>query len=168
MKKLRRWKERARAWFGARTKREQILIRLCSGFMVLFFFYTAVWLPVSARRDDELARIARYEVAIARLGALSEPGSTGASRTVSLQGNDTPLDVLVTKSAETVALPIRRLEPGQTNVSVTMDAVKFDTLVGWLDTLARENGVTAAVLTLERQTEPGVVSVRLTLERGAS
>ena len=168
MKSLLRSQVRIRVWFGARTKREQALIRLCGGFLAIFVFFSTIWLPVTARRDAELARIERYDVAIARLGALSEPTGASASQMLTVQGADTPLDVLVTKSAETLALPIRRLEPGQTSVSVTMDAVKFDTLVGWLDTLARENGVTAAALTLERQTAPGVVGVRLTLERGAS
>lgn len=168
MNTLRRWQGRAQIWFGARTKREQTLLRLCAGFMALFVFFSAVWLPVSTTRDAEFARIARYDVAIARLDSLSEPTKAGVSETAAVQGTDTPLAVLVAKSAETAALPIRRLEPGQTSVSVTMDAVKFDMLVGWLDTLARENGVTAAALTLERQTAPGAVSVRLTLERGAS
>ena len=60
---------------------------------------------------------------------------------------------------------IRRVEPdGESRVRVRMEGVAFDTLMRWLAELHRRYGVRVTSVSIDRESSPGRVNVRLTLE----
>ncbi len=60
---------------------------------------------------------------------------------------------------------IRRVEPdGESRVRVRMEGVAFDALMRWLAELHRRYGVRVTSVSIDRESSPGRVNVRLTLE----
>jgi general secretion pathway protein M len=60
---------------------------------------------------------------------------------------------------------VKRVEPlGPKSVRVSMEGASFDSLVDWLDGLARDFGVTATDFSVDRVEGVGLVNARVTLE----
>jgi general secretion pathway protein M len=71
---------------------------------------------------------------------------------------------LVTRTARESGLTLQRFEPsGDDSIRVWLEKVPFSQVSGWLETLNIDNGVEIEQASMDRQNEPGFVSVRLTL-----
>jgi len=152
------------AWAG-RTAREQILLAglavLVAGMLVWFGLLapTLAW-----RAEAERAYVAAaedYETLLAQLAQYQALSS----------GQDTRIDdrealrTLADRTAREQALAISRVQPLEDGrLGVWLDSVEADALMVWLSLLAREHGVRADRVSLDRDGER-VVRAQLTLAR---
>lgn len=75
-----------------------------------------------------------------------------------------PLRERVTTSAQATGIDIRRIDPQGAALSISLDAIAFTTLLGWVESLTINSGVRIFSAEIGRRPEPGIVSARIVLE----
>ncbi|WP_299689804.1 type II secretion system protein M [uncultured Tateyamaria sp.] len=120
--------------------------------------WSVIVAPAVSSREDSFAQLRKIDVLWAVLDRLPE----GVHR----QTPDTtaPLRQRVTASARSADIDIRRLDPQGSLLSVSLDAVPFTALIGWLDTLTSRSGVRVRSAEIGRRPEPGIVTARIVME----
>lgn len=144
-------------WIDARSPRERALLLGLAGVAALALFVTLVWRPIDAARSAARADIARYD----RIAARLRVAGPDVARLAAARGGAP--STLITASATRAGLTIQRIEPQGASIGVTLDAARFDALVGWLAGLERDAGLGIRDVKLERRPDPGIVGVQLTL-----
>ncbi|WP_299613317.1 type II secretion system protein GspM [uncultured Tateyamaria sp.] len=114
--------------------------------------------PSLSSRSDSFAQLRKIDVLWAVLDQLPDTLTLPATRTTQ------PLRGRVTASARTASIDIRRLDPQGTALSVSLDAVPFTALLGWLETLTTTAEVQVYSAEIGRRPEPGIVSARIVME----
>ncbi len=150
--------------------RERLMLLLGGAAVVFTLIYLLLLEPFvnereRLRQDIELQRelLGWMRNAAAEMQHLRGGGAVSRGTA----GSTTPLLTLVDGSARRQGLgeALKRVQPdGQSGVRVWLEQVAFDALLAWLDTLERDSGVVVSALVVEPQ-EPGLVKVRLSLER---
>jgi general secretion pathway protein M len=146
------------AFWVARTARERVLIAILVLFAAVFLVVTTVWQPLLRHRIALTDDIARYARATTALSAIP------AGLTVPVTA-DMPLPSVITDTAATFQLTIRRLQPSEGAADITLDDAPFDAVLLWLDALERDHGLRIINLTLTRRPEPGLVATNLMIGR---
>jgi general secretion pathway protein M len=146
--------------FTKLTPREKILL-LGGGVMLLvlgLWFY--LWQPIAQERHAQRDRIARYLSVISIARAADDRGTVVARQPV----NPTALAPRVTQSAEAAGITLARLDPEGARLRVTVAKAGFTDLTVWIAALEASSGMRALSVEMSRLTEPGQVSLRMTLE----
>lgn len=162
---------RLTAQYDQLPRRDQQALVILAIALLLGLLYLGVWRPaasfhdsaVDSRRNAEelLTWMDANQAALRRLsGAAAEPSAANVDR----PENGRALMALVTRSAGESGLVLQRFEPsGEGAIRVWLEKVPFGQVAGWLETLNTTNGVQIDQASMDRQDEPGLVSVRLTL-----
>ncbi|MFT6531923.1 MAG: general secretion pathway protein M [Limimaricola cinnabarinus] len=141
--------------------RERLLVLGVLPVVAVLALIWYVWLPLQDHRRALTERIADYRLVEASArAAAARPGTQRPE----LSQDRAPLAARVTRSAEAAGLLLRRLEPDGGLLRVTIDEAAFDTVLLWISDLETDEAVGIAAIEAERRIEPGVVSLRLTLE----
>lgn len=161
-----------REWWDALATRERLILGAGAALTALLLLWALLWQPLVSevrRMETEVAaqreNLRWMQAAAAELQQLRGSGAPAAG----LAGRS--LLGVADQSARSAGLGtgLKRIEPdGADAVRVRLEGVSFDTVVLWLDGLARQSGVTANSVTVERTEAPGLVNVRLTLQAGVS
>lgn len=141
------------------SMREKVLILGAVVFGALALGYVYVWEPLAEQRARSLADIDSAERAATRLAAYE-----GTPLPVRAGPQET-LGAVIASSARGRRIAISRLEPEGGIVRVSIADVAFDALLGWLADLKSDHSAQVASIEIERLTEPGIVTTRLTLRR---
>lgn len=159
-------------WWNAQGTQERLFLGIGGVVVALIMVWAVLWQPlVSAVRQlqDEVAaqreNLSWMQASAAELQQLRGSGASAAG----LGGRS--LLAVADQSARSVGLGngLKRIEPESADaVRVRLEGVAFDTVLQWLDGLAREAGVLASSVSVERAATPNQVNVRLTLSAGAS
>lgn len=149
----------AQMWWEARAPREQLLLVVMGGAILLWFGVAAIWQPLQAARVRLGDQVVRYE------RALSVLQSQPVSATPVIAPDDRPLNVVITETAAAFQLTIRRLEPEGSRIRVVLDEVPFESVILWLETVQRTESLTITEIEMIRRPAPGVVNAVLALER---
>lgn len=160
---LRRRLDEAGVWFRARSPRERILICAMAVLLVGYGLFEFVWRPVSAIREDAAAEIVRLERAMAALRAV-DPGAEAGPAS---PGSGLPPSTAVTRSAATLGLGIRRLEPDGGGLRVSLDEASADVILAWLALLETDHGLRVATIRMDRRPAPGLVTAEIGLKSDA-
>ncbi|HEY9119318.1 MAG TPA: type II secretion system protein M [Marinobacter sp.] len=159
------------AQYDQLPRRDQQALSVLAIAVLLGILYFAVWTPAVGFHDDALSERERSAELLAWMEANNEALQrlSGAS---GRQGNtpvDTPEDgrelmALVTRSASEAGLSLQRFEPsGDSAIRVWLDGAPFTAVASWLEQLNTGHGVQIDQASMDRQNDPGMVSVRLTL-----
>ena len=129
---------------------------------VAVWFYG--WQPVVAQRDAQQDRIARYLTLID-----IAQGTPDAAPTATLQcETEAALAPRITQSADSVGIPLARLDPEGPRLRITVSDTRYVDAIAWISRLETQDCVRAASVEMARLTEPGRVSLRMTLEDAGS
>ena len=149
-----------RAFWAARTPREHVLIMVLGLISAAGVLITMIWHPLQQNRSALHDDIARYSHAMAILSAI--PAGAGIQPTATAE---LPLPSIITDTAATFQLAVRRLQPTENTADVTLEDAPFDAVLLWVDTLERDHGLRMVSLTLTRRPEPGIVAATLIVGR---
>ncbi|WP_341212341.1 type II secretion system protein GspM [uncultured Limimaricola sp.] len=141
--------------------RERMLLFVVLPVALILALIWFVWLPLNEHRRSLGAEIANYRLVEASARAAA---ARPATQRPELSQDRAPLAARVTRSAEAAGLLLRRLEPDGGLLRVTIDEAAFDAVILWISDLETDEAVGVVAIEAERRTEPGVVSLRLTLE----
>ncbi|AOY87788.1 general secretion pathway protein GspM [Marinobacter salinus] len=159
------------AQYDQLPRRDQQAVTVLAIAIFLGILYFAVWQPVSAFNDQAassrenaselLAWMQSNEAAIKRLGTAGGSSDTGS---VNKPANGRALMALVTSSARDAGLSLQRFEPsGEDAIRVWLEGAPFADVAAWLEGLKSDHGIIIDQAAMDRASEPGRVSVRLTL-----
>ncbi len=159
------WVEQLRTRWRSLQPRERLVLGIGSPLVAIMLAYGLLWLPL----QRELTRL---RVSVPQVRAQLEQMRSQAQEVVRLraQTRDAPsggnLLTLLERSAQERGLRqyITRMEPeGQGAVRLGLDAVGFNTLIGWLAELQQQNSVHVDSASISARTESGMVDARLLL-----
>lgn len=152
-----------------RRDQQALMVLFIAVFLGILYF--AIWRPAVTFHDNAVSSrenaeelMAWLEANRASLQRLAGGAGSQASTNVDRPADGRALMALVTRSASESGLALQRFEPsGDDAIRVWLDKVPFGQVAGWLETLNVNNGVEIEQASMDRQNEPGLVSVRLTL-----
>ena len=149
--------------------RDRRVLLAGAGIVTIFLIWAFVWHPLAlqqaqlteqldnARRDLAFVRVAEAEVESLR--------NAGVRSRADRQGKS--LLALADVSARGAGLEgvLKRLEPiGSHSVRASFEFASFDTLIAWIEDLARDYGVQITDFSTDRVDSTGLVNARVTLE----
>jgi general secretion pathway protein M len=159
------------AQYDQLPRRDQQALSVLAVAIILGILYFGVWRPATGFHNEAVESRERATELLAWLEANSKSlerlSSAGSSQGPA--GADTPADgralmALVTRSAGEAGLSLQRFEPsGEDAIRVWLEGAPFTKVASWLERLNTGHGVQIDQASMDRQNDPGIVSVRLTL-----
>lgn len=160
-------------WWDGLATRERLILLGGGAVLVLVLLWALLWQPLASSVREQQAEVAAQRENLRWMqnaaAELQQLRGSGVQAGAGLAGRS--LLAVADQSARSAGLGngLKRIEPESGNaVRVRLEGVAFDAVVVWLDGLAREAGVLATTIAVERAGAPGLVNVRLTLAPGAS
>lgn len=159
------------AQFDQMPRRDQQALMVLGIAVILGILYFAIWRPAVSYHDNAVNSrenaaelLAWMDANRASLQRLSGGALGQSSANVNKPADGRALMALVTRSAGESGLTLQRFEPSGNNaIRVWLEKVPFGQVASWLEMLNIDNGVEIEQASMDRQNEPGLVSVRLTL-----
>ena len=158
-----------RTWWDGLQVRERRLLGVGAAVVAVLLGWALVWYPLAHARADLDKRVARQREDMAWMrqaaGEARELRAQGTHGRAERQGKS--LLALADVSARSAGLSgaLKRVEPaGGKSVRLSFEVADFDALMNWLDALARDFGVQATDLSVDKVEGLGLVNARATLE----
>lgn len=155
--------------FLALSLREQLLVGIAAGAILLALLFLLVWEPLSKgvnrlRVDVTTMQELVTELSQARSLVLSGRGGVGV-----IQGQGRSLLSIADQTGRENGLgeAITRMQPeGDATVRVWLEQADFAALLRWLSMLENTYGISVVEAAIDREAQPGLVRARLGLVRG--
>jgi general secretion pathway protein M len=150
----------ADTWYENQSPRDQSIIKVLAGVMLLSLFYVWIWVPVTGfpvKAENQLK---------AQM-ALHQKMKDNAWRFHHAATGDTGQSVLaiVNSSARNQNIDLKRFEPeGESGLRIWLDDVRFNAAISWLTMLQTQYGIRASQISMDKSTS-GAVNVRALLIR---
>ncbi|NRA83154.1 MAG: type II secretion system protein M [Gammaproteobacteria bacterium] len=144
--------------------RERNLVLGLAGIVLVALVYFVLYQPLQTRLE-------RAQTSLNREVKLSQWVETNATKVAILRTNQGvtssggSLDQLVNRSAREFGLVINRLQPQNNKLNVTLDKVKFSSVLQWLEKLQHQNGINIDSVDFRAESTPGLVRVRVLLAK---
>lgn len=159
-----------REWFESLDTRQRLILLGGASLFGIFLLWLLAWRPLAGGVDRletevEAQRETLLWMQKAAVEIRSLRGSGAQAGSAGLGGRS--LLAVVDQSARSAGLSngLKRIEPESADsVRVRLEAVSFDTVLGWLDEMSRQFGISASMVSIEREGAPGQVNMRLTLQ----
>ena len=159
------------AQYDQLPRRDQQALSALAVAVLLGILYFGVWRPATGFHNEAVESRERATELLAWLEAnrQSLERLSSANSSSGGAGSDTPVDgralmALVTRSASESGLSLQRFEPsGENAIRVWLEGAPFTEVANWLERLNTSHGVQIDQASMDRQNDPGIVSVRLTL-----
>lgn len=150
-------------WYQSQNKRDQLIIKALSAFVVICLIIVLFIQPMYASRNAAEASLERSLKAYELL-AENAHKFTPAKR-ASGGGGNSPIMSTVTSQARQQGFELKRVEPDNTGLRVWLDNVPFDSAIRWLEELTSRHGIQVAQINVDKSGKPGRVNLRATLTR---
>ncbi|MGD8934439.1 MAG: type II secretion system protein M [Gammaproteobacteria bacterium] len=157
-------------WYRGLQQRERQLVLAASIIVIVTLLYLVIWEPMHKGLEEQTQKYhTQLEIfewmqkASIEARALKASGISNETA-----GSTQPVTLLVENSTTTAGLKpfMSKLEStSDKGARVTLDAVSFDQMLLWLNTLQTQYGITVSSANLDRDDKPGAVNVRMTLDR---
>ena len=158
-----------RAWWDGLQERERRMLAIGGVVVAAMLGWALLWYPLSHARSDLASRVARQRDDLAwmrqALGETRALRAQGAHARADRQGKSLLALADVTARGAGLTGALKRVEPaGGDSVRVNLEIANFDTLMNWLDGLARDYGVQVTDFSADKIEGLGLVNARVTLE----
>ncbi len=157
----------AKQRYMALSSRDQIAVKLLMILLVFVIAYFGIWRGAQgylaeAKLDWQSEKqifqeLKEHEVKLRQIAQQARPNINDE--------DEQSLLTLVGSSAKQSGVTLQRFEPDSSSggVRVTLTEVQFKQAIGWLYTLSESHQINVDDITIEKQSEAGIVNLRLTL-----
>ncbi|HET9033001.1 MAG TPA: type II secretion system protein M [Dokdonella sp.] len=156
-------------WWNQQTLRDRRVLIIGAIVVAIFLVWSFIWHPLAAERERLASQLdnARRDLAFVRVAEaeVDHLRNAGVRSRADRQGKS--LLALADVSARGAGLEgvLKRLEPvGPNSVRASFEFASFDTLMAWIESLARDYGVQITDFSADRVDATGLVNARVTLE----
>lgn len=147
--------------FYALTHREQLMLLGGAAVLIIAGLWLYVWQPLRAEQALQSDRISRY---LTLLEIVQGTNDTAHTRITPAVDALTPLAPRITQSAKAADIAIARLDPEGDRLRLTVAKADFAVIIQWIASLEAAESIRAVSIEIARLTEPGQVSMRITVE----
>lgn len=150
-------------WFQALSSREKVLIAMVAPLAVIALAFQFVWTPLSLSQTQYIDQISAYRL-VSDTAALAKQSTTQAAPAQVSTDASEPIANRITRSAEAAEISLRRIEPDNGGIRVTLGDTPFSQLILWLADMEDGQSITVSAIEIDRRPEPGIVSARILLK----
>lgn len=157
------------AWWKQLAERDRRVLVIGGVVVSAFLVWSFAWHPLALKQAELVEQLdnARLDLAYVRVAEaeVERLRNAGVQSRADRQGKS--LLALVDVSARGAGLDsvLKRLEPvGSNSVRASFEFVSFDSLIAWIEQLARDYGVQITDFSADRVDATGLVNARVTLE----
>jgi general secretion pathway protein M len=156
-------------WWQKQSERDRRVLAAGATVVALLLAWAFVWYPLARARAQLESRVEHERTDLARMrqtgGELQALRAKGARGQVDRQGKSLFALADVTARGAGLATALKRVEPtGPKSVRASFEGANFDTLIGWVDALARDYAVQTTDFSADRVEGIGLVNARVVLE----
>ncbi|MFV1982464.1 MAG: type II secretion system protein GspM [Thiohalomonadales bacterium] len=155
-----------KAYFTNLNPREQKLVLAAAFFVVLFLPYQFIYAPFQDNLTKMETKVTESQKNIVWMKSKSlEVRKLKGSSNSSKKSKQSLLSLIETTTKKSkLNKNLRKVQPaGSSNVKVWLDEVAFDNLMQWLDILVVTHGLTIQDITIEKQSNKGIVNARINM-----
>ena len=146
-------------WWQGLNFREQRFLFVMSSAVLIFLFYTLLWLPLNESLVKAENKLASRQALLTWV-----TDSTSRYQSVKSSGgnikNSSSLSSIINRTANQQKLTITRMQPQGDNLQVRLDNAPFTQLLFWLEYLANHEGLQVQAIDLTQSDKQGEVRVR--------
>lgn len=149
-------------WFVTLETNERSMVALLVAFIAALLLYSVIWRPLhdwSSGADTAYQR----QLALLDWMRVHESEARAAGKRVNAASESGSLLTLVANSAARAGLKLLRYQKEGEGVSVVLENQPFNSLIGWIAALERDDNVTVKQISIDGQSGPGLVNARITL-----
>lgn len=157
------------AWWKQLGERDRRVLLVGTVVVAVFLAWSFIWHPLALQRQllEERVDNARRDLAYVRVAEaeVERLRNAGVRSRADRQGKS--LLALADVSARGAGLEgvLKRLEPiGSHSVRASFEFVSFDSLIAWIENLARDYGVQITDFSADQVDATGLVNARVTLD----
>ena len=154
--------ERLRDYYSQLSSRDQRALLALSIFFTVLFVYFAIWHPIASwstkQRDDYL-----YEKETQALMVANQARARSVVTTSSQSAPTKDAASVIASSGKRSGLTLTRVQPARQGVSVWIDEVPYQKLLGWLIYLNEKEHLQIRQIRIDRTEQDGVVKVFMRL-----
>lgn len=150
-------------WFATLEPNERTMVTVLAGFLAIVLVYLAIWRPLSewSNRADALYQ---RQIAVLDWMRLHESEARAAGQRSDSTRESGSLLTVVANSAAQAGIQLLRYQPeGSGGVSVVLQNQPFNAVIAWVAQLQQEDHVTVKQISIDAQTEPGLINARIIL-----
>jgi general secretion pathway protein M len=149
-------------WFWGLQPNERTMVTALAALLVLTVLYTGVWSPLNewSNRADALYQ---RQLAVLDWMRLHENEAKAAGQRADATREGGSLPTVVANSAARAGLQLLRYQPEAGGISVVLQNQSFDAVIAWIADLEQTDHVSVKQISVDAQTEPGMVNARITL-----
>ncbi len=151
--------ENLRAWWAGLEPRERQLVSVAGVFVVIGILYWGIWTPVADAEANALNKLKGQEQTLSYVKQKTNQ-LISIKRAGGQSSYSGSLSSLVNSTASRYSLVITRMQPQGDKVQIWMDEVPFESLLGYLNELVQQKGLSLDTLDLAETEDPGMVKVR--------
>lgn len=150
-------KQQLLSWWASLQRREQRLVAGAAVVVVLGVFYWLLWQPLHQARDTQQQKL---QSAQRQLNQLQQLLPQLKASTVATTRSGGSLAQIISNSARSSGISVSRMQPQNEQLTLVLEDVSFDKLLGWLHALQYQHGVKLINLDVATAESPGIVRVR--------
>lgn len=151
--------ENVKVWWNGLVFREKQLVSVGGAFLFIGILYWGIWTPI-ANAELDAERGLQAQQATLNYAKQTANKIAGLKESGDKPNFNGSLSAAVNQSAGAFGLVITRMQPQGKKIQIWMDDVPFDTLLGYLNELVQEKGLSLESLDLAESDTSGLVRVR--------
>jgi general secretion pathway protein M len=150
-------------WYGALEANERTLVAGVAAFLGLAILYFAIWSPVADWSHRADARYQRQTAVLEWMQQKEKEARAAGQRSEGTPESGSLLTVVANSAARSGVQLLRYQPEGSGGVSVVLQNQPFNTVIAWLSDLEQRDHVAVKQISIDDQTEPGMVNARINL-----
>ena len=143
-------------WWSQLQSREKMLVIAMSTLVGIFILYRMIWQPIVESHENETKKLARNQALLQYVtqNVVLVKNNSGHSKQT---GN---LSTTINRIAKQQGITITRVQPQAADISVWIDQVSFNQLLGFLHQLTQQHGIEVKGIDISQTDDSGLVKVR--------
>ena len=144
-------------WWGGLQSREQRLVAGAGVVVVIGLFYWLLWQPLHQAQHAQQQKLNTAQQQLRELQQLLPQLQASGAATTRSGGS---VAQIISNSARNSGIRVSRMQPQNEQLTLVLEDVSFEQLLGWLHNLQYQHGVQLHSLDVALADKPGIVRVR--------
>lgn len=158
------WKQ-YQTWYSALPARDQSIVKAIAWFVLFALIYLWVWVPAE-NFNTKATKALKSEIEIHTMmkdNAYKVSSNASGGQQASTSGQS--VLAIVNSTSKRKGIELKRFEPeGESGIRIWLDQVKFNDVIGWIDSLENKHGIRVSQINIDK-VESGIVNLRAVLKR---
>lgn len=144
-------------WWAGLQQREQQLVAAAAVVLVIGVFYWLIWQPLHQANRLQQQKVQAAQQQLTQLQQLL-PQLKATNDASGRSGGS--VAQIISNSVRGTGIIVSRMQPQNDQLTLVLEDVSFEQLLGWLHTLQYQHGVKLVNLDVAIADKPGIVRVR--------